>query len=634
MRRELTLLAVAFATFSCAEATVNESTKPQTESKTVSVEVGISAEAITKVSLSEEGEVWHAAWSEGDALGGWSTGESSTNEFTMKGDYIDETVTFEGEMSGDDLRLVYPYSDDAAVANGMYTIDVSEQSVDLSAAAIESMGSDTYMVSSELLTEVDGTSVQSYMMHATAAVEFELAFVDLPADAITTIDYLYFGCDANGDNADYAPSKAIIDLSKSGVEYGSVADDTEAIKVSVENCAALVEYTGEESEIVSLAFNVIPFSVKAGAPLDILIALNHEVGGETTTSTHIVTITNEGNESFEFGRATHSTVKAVCSCADEGDADDTDEWRQDMLVDFEDGTNPGNIGTNAATTAMTAKGEGCNSDYAVIITNAEVMTNDYEAQFSFYLPDPTGCAAGDEVIVEFDIRSDNATAINNAQLGLSVDPYYLCSIGPGVIETTTEWSHVKFSFILSGDNYYFTTVGFNIGLVADSFYLDNVSVKSRTPVSTGLLAGGDFETGSLSANFFTGGTTVSEVIEEGDGNHVWKYSNSTIGDEDWNAQIFFSLNEGEEFEVGKNYSVSFKIKSEAGIQMTGTQLQSLSGTYLETINDAWSIPTTTAWTNVTFVFSPTEEGATKIAFCFGNVAETYYIDDCQIAAIE
>ncbi len=132
--------------------------------------------------------------------------------------------------------------------------------------------------------------------------------------------------------------------------------------------------------------------------------------------------------------------------------------------------------TNGANAALsfTADGEGANGEgRALVVTNGEVRANDWESQLFFTFAPAS--EVGQQLRLTMDVRADaDATMATQAQ----TEPYaYKHWNFFGAINATTEWSTVDVIITVADETSACTTIAFNLGNVATSYYFDNIEVR-------------------------------------------------------------------------------------------------------------------------------------------------------------
>lgn len=294
MKKILLFASLAMVAFSCSKEVTTEAAK-YADTKTVSVIVSTDA-MDTKVSMENSdlyASSWGTIWENGDALTAWASYDNSISAFSMEA-YDMEAATFTGEVSegADSIRLIYPYSSQAA--NGtLYSIDLSSQ---------KAGGDNIYLISDDLVSVENETEIVASMKHVGAFVVLTTDFSSVPANAVLK----------SIEISDIVVSQSI-DLTK-GVDedgfYGTATTGT--IKISD------LDYDVVSGDY-QFCFNALPFTVASGSSLSFKYNFLVDDLGYTKT----VTLTNNSSD-LDFARATHNYINVDCGCSD--------------LTAYEDGT--------------------------------------------------------------------------------------------------------------------------------------------------------------------------------------------------------------------------------------------------------------------------------------------------------
>lgn len=150
----------------------------------------------------------------------------------------------------------------------------------------------------------------------------------------------------------------------------------------------------------------------------------------------------------------------------------------EALVDksFEPDDDTSNYQSNGpnAVFSFTADGTGYeNQGRALKITNDAVRTNDYDSQLFVVFPKTT--EVGLKYRLEMDIRSD-APATIPTQAHTTPGGYKHYDFF-GAISTTSEWKHIDVERTIAENTSGCTTIAFNLGSTATSYYVDNLKVS-------------------------------------------------------------------------------------------------------------------------------------------------------------
>jgi len=176
------------------------------------------------------------------------------------------------------------------------------------------------------------------------------------------------------------------------------------------------------------------------------------------------------------------------------------------------------------------------------------------------------------------------------------------------------------------------TLGWHTNQNAD--YLKTIVGGGSGPTAVNLISNGGFDTdlsswsvqntGDPSGTSSFSHTTVAGEVRTGSG-ALKVITDKDYGSSQWRVQIHTSAFATES---GKSYKVSFWIKAASG---TGSIRLSLSPASNATPSAYQGDQTvTTAWTQISFIFTKTAAETTKISFDIGNKANTYFIDDVMV----
>lgn len=202
-------------------------------------------------------------------------------------------------------------------------------------------------------------------------------------------------------------------------------------------------------------------------------------GSEWTTITVPITVSAETSEcttiAFNLGNVATNYYFDNITVARFNENAGGPTW--DLLSgnDFEtdDASNYLTNGANAVL-SFTADGEGANGvGRALVVTNGEVRPNDWESQLFFTFAPAS--VEGEQLRLTMDVRADAAaTMATQAQ----TEPYaYKHWNFFGAINATTEWSQIEVVITVSPETSECTTIAFNLGNVATSYYFDNIEVR-------------------------------------------------------------------------------------------------------------------------------------------------------------
>lgn len=242
-------IAVAALVAACSK-TAFEEPKPAAETMTATVRIASPEDDATKVSVSDNGTTWSVQWQKGDELGGWSTGKTTFERFTMTTftDASGKSAAFVGSSS---TRLLYPYLPSATISSGKVAVDMTHRYCDIDVPFYK-MSDKGYMVSDILAAGTEFSDVQVHNLMS--GLKVKLTFSNIPAGQ------KLLRVELTGQGGTTIYSGANINLAETG-EIDKVLTDKAAgtISISVGNSPVLADGTYTVSTFA------IPSSFKAGA---------------------------------------------------------------------------------------------------------------------------------------------------------------------------------------------------------------------------------------------------------------------------------------------------------------------------------------------------------------------------------
>ncbi len=297
---------------------------------------------------------------------------------------------------------------------------------------------------------------------------------------------------------DHKLSQIVVTVTESNVSLASATVVVNALTSVDCDLDADTYVGGGSASAIAVASNgtdsykaiIAPQTVSAGSSLvvvtvagvDYPIVLDEDTDFESGVSyTYTGTISAEGG--FEFTSDITPWEEGGDIVGEEkGDEPEGGITYTELIVggDFESGASSQvNNNYSSSTGAVSADGEGFNGEgHSYIITNSEVRSNDWEAQFGFILN--ATLAVGDELKISFDVRTDNGSPITGAGMGITYDPWHVETTtlpdGGSTIYTTTEWQSFSYDITITEANYIAEKLTFSVGNSADNYYLDNVSI--------------------------------------------------------------------------------------------------------------------------------------------------------------
>ena len=132
------------------------------------------------------------------------------------------------------------------------------------------------------------------------------------------------------------------------------------------------------------------------------------------------------------------------------------------------------MGNSNALMSFTAPGTGAEGNgRALQIVNESVRPNDWDCQFFFTFPEAT--VVGQKYILEMDVKADaDATVPTQAH---TVPYAYKHWDFFGQVSFTNEWTHFVKEVIIADNTSGCTTIAFNLGATATTYYFDNIVLK-------------------------------------------------------------------------------------------------------------------------------------------------------------
>lgn len=315
MKRLLYIGMVAVMAASCVRS--NDSTDPdsgaQTTPQTITIEASTSPlEPVSRVALEQDDNNITTTWGdESQTLGAWSSSSESFAKFSMVSGSMSsdkESASFTGDVDSEAtaVRLVYPYTDSSITSSGVYTIDLSDQSIDISSGkGVGSMGSGVHMIS-DLVTISD--SAAASMSHLGAALEVGLTFEGITSDKSYTITKLLVG----GNNGVDLPLTAQVDLAQSiGSSKLITTASAGAMSISVSGSPTIGNYA-DNSTTYSVMFNTLPFELSSGDEIMLGVELTAD---DNSTTSAVYSITYGGSESLQITSGTYTSLNYACTVA-------------------------------------------------------------------------------------------------------------------------------------------------------------------------------------------------------------------------------------------------------------------------------------------------------------------------------
>lgn len=296
--------------------------------------------------------------------------------------------------------------------------------------------------------------------------------------------------------------------------------------------------------------------------------------------------------------------------------------------DFESGaTDPwGSWGGNNPTKAISEKGEGYKSNYAMMLTNPK--DGDFWQAQAAYTFDDSFLEMGETYRIEFWAKSDSPagqlqTQYQNGTSYGSQGAYNTYDIG-------TEWVFCEYEFEVAYDDV--NRILINFGKVGATYYIDNIKFGKPVeevvaPPMLNIFNNSDFEEGNADQFGSWGGNNPTKAIsEKGEGyksDYAMLLTNPVDGDF-WQAQAAYTF-EDSFLEMGATYMIQFWAKSDSPAGQLQTQYQ--NGTSYGSQGGYNTYDVGTEWMLYEYEFEMPYDDVNRVLINFGKVAATYYIDN-------
>ena len=304
-------------------------------------------------------------------------------------------------------------------------------------------------------------------------------------------------------------------------------------------------------------------------------------------------------------------------------------WAPVTTADFET-DDESNFTSNAEAVRSFSSPGADGTGRALKVTNAEVRGNDWNSQLFITFPQQT--QVGERYTLTMDVRAD-AEATYSTQA--HVVPYqYQHWDFFGQVTATPTWTTFTKEITISAETAGVTTIAFNLGLTATSYYFDNVSVAKFEESGGGgptwdLLSGADFETDDES-NYTSNAEAVRTFDTPGaDGaGRALKVTNGAVRANDWNSQFFVTF--PAVTEVGDRFTLTMDERSDAPATFS-TQAHVVPYEYKhwDFFGQISSTPTWTPFVKEITISAETA-GVSAIAFNLGLTATSYYFDNIEV----
>ncbi|MDR0699968.1 MAG: endo-1,4-beta-xylanase [Tannerella sp.] len=189
------------------------------------------------------------------------------------------------------------------------------------------------------------------------------------------------------------------------------------------------------------------------------------------------------------------------------------KWEELTSQDFETDDASNYSYNDNAQTSFTANGEGKDGEgRALKIVNAEVRANDWECQL--FVTFPRTVTAGERIRLTMDIKSDiNASYSTQAHTAPGAYKHWDFF---GTLSSTPQWTTFTKEISVSDDQATSTTIAFNLGLTATTYYFDNIKIEfyNEKPTASGSDLIADFESDALGATYPMSGNSAATVVDD------------------------------------------------------------------------------------------------------------------------
>lgn len=298
--------------------------------------------------------------------------------------------------------------------------------------------------------------------------------------------------------------------------------------------------------------------------------------------------------------------------------------------DFEEGniSGWGAWSSNGCTAEISAQGDGCNSDYAMKLTNP-VAGESYSAQAYYTLP-AMAWEVGETYVYSAYVYSEAANSNFQMQLQMRSGSYpggaYQSESIPG-----GQWHLFEKEFEMTQElaDLGITHLTINFGTVAGVVYIDNIQFgkKAAPDPMVNIFENSDFENGTTNPWSSWGNSSSRAISAEGEGygsDYAMVLTNPSDAD-------FYSAQAGYDLATpllpGVTYIMQFWAKSDSPAGQLQTQYQNIPSYGNQGAYKTHDVGT--SWTLCESEFSTTFDDVNRILINFGKVGGTYYIDNVK-----
>ncbi len=292
--------------------------------------------------------------------------------------------------------------------------------------------------------------------------------------------------------------------------------------------------------------------------------------------------------------------------------------------DFENGTtNPWGSWGNSSSKAISAQGQGYESDYAMVLTNP-TDANSYSAQAAYNFSD----YLEKEVTYVFQFMAKSNSGAGQLQVQVQNGSTYGSQEGYHTFDVGTSWVLCQSEFTTTYDD--INRVLINFGKIAADYSIDNFKFGKKIEEKMANILIGDntnFEEGTLGSWGGWGNSSTREISALGEGYNS-DYSMKMVNPTDANsysAQTAFTLPEA--LVVGKTYMYSAMIKATVANPDFTFQVQNSSDYSGEGYRSFATVANT--WIPFEEEFTCTLEGMNRLCINFAKTAGTYYVDNIK-----
>ncbi|WP_460687263.1 endo-1,4-beta-xylanase [Niabella aquatica] len=264
-------------------------------------------------------------------------------------------------------------------------------------------------------------------------------------------------------------------------------------------------------------------------------------------------------------------------------------WDLVTGADFET-DNASNYESNSnAVISFTAAGQGAGgTGRALKISNSEVRTNDWDAQF--FVKFSPAVQVGEKYELSIDVRSDAAASFGTQA---HVVPYsYKHWDFFGTISSTPTWTKYTKQITVTSDMATAGAIAFNLGKTATNYYFDNITLKKYN--------------------------------EKGSGNAGYSYTFSNPSAVNfWEAQVAYDV---PALQNNQQYILKFAVKANT----TGTIRAELQSSSDYSSNSFGTFAISPAWQEYELKATTSKADRNRLVISFGDFAGKVYIDNVTL----